>query len=372
MRPQFFVFCTMILLLCSPSYSLGAEESGSQVPTKLQRMIKPLEKYLRSRQVNVPGSKKAPARRPRREIKVLTQSKPSLETLHEVQQSYYQDLFSIYENTLDTFRFFLDFLKETKSMSLKELKVRIQQLQGFLSEGSENMVQIRRRLRNISAFLTELIREGNSAAIEHIDGPHYSQLLNFQARLDLEKEAIETLIEKLATLKLFHWNRFHDRLQGIVDSVEKHHAFTWKRTLKSPVLQEQPELVRRIKKDLQETGGDLKLIRNHFVYTEARMLKRFAQIEPIQFPASSSNGRAAERSFIKTFEALEWKLRSRMEQEKVEIVILEANLKQGIRIKDPTLQMIPLSQHLFFNHTLEKKPGMGAENSQNLILPKSS
>jgi len=344
-------FTWFILSVAFMIIPVSAGEPKTSPPTKLQKKMRAYEKYLRSAQVKTPGSQKTMARAQTRKIRVRTKPKPSLKILHEITQSYYQNLYSKYEDAVRTFRFFLEFLKTGDSISLKELKVRIQQLQSFLSRGNESLIQIRRRLTKLSSALKTLSKDGNQIAIAHINTPHYSQLLNFQSHLDLERETIEYLVEKIATLEIYHWGEYHRRLEEVVSEIESLHTSTWKNSQVSPRLREQPELVRSIKEHLQLTGKDLKVIRNHFIYTESVILKKFSQLEPLHFPSHSSNP-VSHRSFLRAFEKLEAKLRFQLEQEKLEIALLEAQLKNQKTVKDPTLQILPLSQHLFFNSTI--------------------
>lgn len=341
----------LMIGICFSTLILFADSPAPSSSSLLKKKIRSYEKYLRSGNIKAPGSMKAAARPLRRKVIAHVKPEPALKVLNEITQSYYQSLFSNYEDTVQTYRYFLEFLKTNPEVSLKELKVRLQQLQSYLSRGSESLVQIKRRLNKLNSSLGDLSKDGGDAAIDFINTPYYSHLLNFQSHLDLERETTQYLVDKIATVEIFNWSEFYNRLEAIVSEIETMHARTWKKSEQSPPLVEQPELIRRLKEDLQLTGKDLRMIRNHFTYTESIILKKSSQLESIQLPSSTSTMIAA-RNFDKTYDMLESKLRSAIEQEKLELAILETQQKNLNSLKSPSLRILPLSKHLFFNNTL--------------------
>ena len=59
----------------------------------LKNKIRTYEKYLRSGQIQTPGSMKSASRPLRRSVVAKIKPKPGLKVLNEITQSYYQNLF---------------------------------------------------------------------------------------------------------------------------------------------------------------------------------------------------------------------------------------------------------------------------------------
>ncbi len=353
MKPIGIQLCLWLSFLAIQNLQ-GGEKRLLQDKSPLEQRVSRFQKYMRASSNGKTRAKKAPPRKspPRR----VDRSNASLRTLHNYGLKSFQNLYGVYSQCLETHRFYVDFLKKTPDLTLKEFKIRTQQWKAFTANSLENLVLLRTRMSRQLSSLRTLSSDLESAIPEFLDTPYYSEWMDFEQSLNFETSGIEFFIQKLASLLIAQVGKVHESTATLIEEVEELHQEFWKQDLSSPRLRDQKQLVLKIKKNALNTRKWISGIGNHFAYAENRILLEYSRLQKNSFPSKTKITAVLRRSHFKKMELFQARIQQFLEKEGLESAILEARLERSKTLSQPDLHLPPLSKHLFFNHTRPLSP----------------
>jgi hypothetical protein len=340
--------CLLLIVLLLHNLE-GAGGRSSQKLSPLQLRVSRFQKYLRAPNPQAASKKKTPPRklRPPR----MEEPRPALKAIHTNSLNNLQNLYSIYNQCLETHRYYVDFLKQTPELTLKEFKIRTQQWKVFTASSLENLVLIRTRLNYQLSYLHALNDDLESAIPEFLDTAYYSEWIDLQQNLDFEESSLEYLAEKLASLLISQVGKVQISTKKVVQNIEALHQKHWDQDRPNPRLRDQKQLVRKIKSNAVNTRKWISGLANHFTYAENRILLEYSRLQKNSFPSKTKITPVLRRSHFRKMEAFQARIKDFLEREGLESAILEARLKRSKEVRQPELYLPALSKHLFFNHT---------------------
>lgn len=370
------VFHILALLL---STTLLLANSNERKPvTALEKRIETYRKYMRQGKLEIPignstQGKQSIKARPRlpqadktetRYTRATVGLEEEIKEMEEIKTSYFKKLFSVYQSTGITWKQFIQLLKSKNNLSLKEFKIRSQQLKLHLIKGKENVSSIKIQLQKVLKFHQEIHQTLQEETVSFMGSVYYSKLMRSLSLISFQKDLYNLLLNQVIDKELFTLNQSLSRVENWINESKTINQSNWDKSYHSIPLKDSSALTHQIKEDIESTLADFQNLKKYFIYAETQLLSSYK--EGFTPPGTGSNTNLDYHRFSKIEEKLQNRIREFIQQEKLDRAILSTRMKNSRKATLPALNLPALSRHLFFKGKQKTKPEASLKNQEEL------
>jgi|GEM_PF-1429757 len=367
-----------ILALLLSTTLLFANSNERKPVTALEKRIETYRKYMRQGKLEIPignstqgkQSIKANPRLPQadktetRYTRATVGLEEEIKEMEEIKTSYFKKLFSVYQSTGITWSQFIQLLKSKNNLSLKEFKIRSQQLKLHLIKGKENVSGIKIQLQKVLKFHQEIHKTLQEETVSFMGSVYYSKLMRSLSLISFQKDLYHLLLNQVIDKELFTLNQSLGRVENWINESKTINQSNWDKSYHSIALKDSSTLTHQIKEDIESTLTDFQNLKKYFIYAETQLLSSYK--EGFTPPGTGSNTNLDFHRFSKIEERLQKRIREFLQQEKVDRAILSTRMKNSSKATLPALNLPALSRHLFFKDKQKTQPEVKPENQEEL------
>jgi hypothetical protein len=347
---------------------------AEETPSSLSRQLKPYERYFRAgtidtRSKNMKPTPAGPRTAARGSVQTAAPHATDPSPFSALNQEHMQLSFELMESNVELFRFFLEYLDSSAERPLPQVREKVIQLKHFVGSTIEQMTLLRQSSDRTGGLLEELLRQFSELSISTINTDYYNQFLTIKNKILFEKNTFHFYISELTKQQIDVFTRLLSRLEDIASLIADKEEENWTRSSKSLLLSTEPSIIAALKKNSRITSEEFSSLKQRYQYADTQISLERDRTTVSQFPVTRSLNHLEKRDLDQEYSRLKLIASNNVEQEKLQLSIVEANLSHLKQFQPPSLELSPLSRHLFFKHTFLVPPEGIKERTSVVELP---